>query len=36
MIDYILSLIEKYSSRINCWAWDRRWKDRKTGYGFKR
>jgi len=48
MIDYILSLIEEYSSRINCWAWDKRWKERKhhtedwiTGYrkwkdGFKR
>ena len=29
MIDFILNIIEKYSSKINCWAWDKRWKDRK-------
>lgn len=29
MIDFILSIIERYSSKINCWAWDKRWKVRK-------
>jgi len=26
--DSILAFIEKWSSRINCWAWDQRWKYR--------
>ena len=29
MIDFILNIIERYSSKINCWAWDKRWKVRK-------
>ena len=27
--DFILAFIEKWSSWINCWAWDKRWKERK-------
>jgi len=27
IIDYILGLIETYSSKINGWAWDQRWKE---------
>ena len=29
MVDSILAFIEKWSSKINIWAWDLRWKDRK-------
>ena len=24
MIDYILGILEKYSSAISCWAWNKR------------
>ena len=27
--DFILSLIETYSSKLNGWAWDKRW-DKRT------
>ena len=27
--DFFLSLIETYSSKLSCWAWDKRWKERK-------
>ena len=26
--DFILSLIETYSSKLNSWAWDKRWDNR--------
>jgi len=29
LIDFILSLIETYGSKISCWAWDKRW-DKRT------
>ena len=28
MINYILGILEKYSSVINCWAWNKRWSKR--------
>ena len=27
--DIVFAFIEKWSSRINVWAWDKRWKERK-------
>lgn len=35
MIDYVLSIIEKYSSRINVWCWNKRWKNREEGTGYR-
>ena len=29
-MDYIYSLLEKYSSRISCWAWNKRCGDRNN------
>ena len=28
MKDYILSIIESLSAKINVWAWNKRWKER--------
>ena len=30
--DFLLSLIETYSSKLSCWAWDKRWKYRNTSH----
>lgn len=35
MIDWILSKLEHYSSKINVWAWNKRWGDREKGTGYK-
>ena len=35
LIDPILSIIETYSGRINGWAWNIRWKNRKEGTGYQ-
>ena len=35
IIDFILSLIETYSVKINGWAWDKRWADRQKGTGYR-
>lgn len=35
MIDWILSKLEHYSSKINVWVWNKRWGDRKKGTGYK-
>jgi hypothetical protein len=35
MIDFILNIIEKYSAKIHVWGWNKRWKNRKTSYGYK-
>ena len=35
ILDYFYSLLETYSSRLNCWAWDKRWKNREEGTGYK-
>ena len=35
IIDFILNLIETYSGKINGWSWDKRWKDRQKGTGYK-
>ena len=29
MKDFILNIIENLSSKINSWAWNKRWKERK-------
>ena len=36
MIDKFLSIVEHYSSKLNVWAWNLRWKNRKDGYGYKK
>jgi len=28
-MNYIYSLLEKYSGRISCWAWNKRWSKNK-------
>ena len=28
LTDPLLSIIERYSGKINSWAWDKRWKQR--------
>ena len=35
MIDKILNIIEKYSSKLNVWSWQLRWGNREKGYGYK-
>ena len=35
MIDKILNIIEKYSSKLNVWAWQLRCGNREKGYGYK-
>ena len=34
--DFILSLIETYSGKLNGWAWDKRWKDKQSGTGYRK
>jgi len=34
LIDPILSILEKYSGKLNSWAWTKRWKNRKEGTGY--
>ena len=34
LIDPFLSILEKYSGKINSWAWTKRWKNRKEGTGY--
>ena len=36
MIDYFYSIIEHYSSKLNAWAWNKRWCDRENGTGYKK
>jgi hypothetical protein len=36
MIDKFLSIVEHYASKLNVWAWNLRWKNRKDGYGYKK
>jgi len=36
IIDFILNLIETYSGKINGWAWNKRWKDRQSGTGYRK
>ena len=33
--DFILSLIETYSGKLNGWAWDKRWCDKQRGTGYR-
>tara|TARA_R100000687_G_C6433291_1_gene156809 strand:- start:770 stop:952 length:183 start_codon:yes stop_codon:yes gene_type:complete len=35
LIDPFLSIIEKYSGKINSWTWNIRWKNRKEGTGYQ-
>jgi hypothetical protein len=35
LIDSILNIIETYSGKINSWAWNIRWKNRKEGTGYR-
>ena len=35
MIDWILGKIENYSSKINVWAWQKRWGNRDNGTGYQ-
>ena len=34
LIDPFLSILEKYSGKLNSWAWTKRWKNRKEGTGY--
>jgi hypothetical protein len=36
MIDFFLSIVESWSSKLNGWAWRLRWGNRETGTGYKR
>ena len=36
MIDFFLSIVESWSSKLNGWAWRLRWSNRETGTGYKR
>jgi hypothetical protein len=36
MIDYFYSIVEHYSSKLNAWAWNKRWCSRKKGTGYKK
>ena len=27
--DFLLGLLENFGSKLSCWAWDKRWKERK-------
>jgi len=36
MIDYFYSIVEHYSSKLNAWAWNKRWCGRKKGTGYKK
>ena len=35
IIDWFLSLLETYGGKISCWSWNKRWKNRQTGTGYK-
>ena len=35
-IDYGISLLEKYSSKLNVWSWQKRWGDRDQGTGYRK
>jgi len=35
IIDFILSILETWSSRLNSWSWNKRWQSKKTGTGYK-
>jgi|TARA_Y100001951_G_scaffold942_1_gene618 hypothetical protein len=32
--DYIYGLLETYGGKISCWAWNKRWADKKKGTGY--
>ena len=34
-IDHILEIIERLSSKMNTWSWQKRWSNREEGYGYK-
>jgi len=36
MIDYFYSIVEHYSSKLNAWAWNKRWCSKKKGTGYKK
>ena len=33
-MDWVYAIIEKYSSKLNVWAWHKRWSNRETGTGY--
>ena len=33
--DWFFNLLEIYGSKISCWGWNKRWKNRKQGTGYK-
>ena len=35
VIDYILEIIERLSFKMGTWSWQKRWKNRDEGYGYK-
>ena len=35
ILDYIYSLLETYSAKINSFSWSKRWKNREEGTGYQ-
>ena len=35
-IDFILSIIETWSGKLNSWSWNKRWNNRDKGYGYRK
>lgn len=36
MLDCFYAFCEKYGSKLNCWAWNKRWRDRTNGTGYRK
>jgi len=34
-MDWFYAIIEKYSSKLNVWSWNKRWCSREKGTGYK-
>lgn len=35
-MDWFYKIVEHISSKLNVWAWNKRWKNRKQGSGYKK
>jgi len=36
MLDKILAILETLSSKLNVWAWNKRWANRNKGTGYRK
>ena len=34
-LDKFYSIVEYWSSKLNVWSWNKRWKNRKNGTGYR-